>query len=145
MNEILRCQCGDHKISVTRDVMARSWQDWHHRFEGTDYVDLQGTRNEDTHSKGKNKSVPLQAQRGPKVSNKLRFKDFVPRAQDGGRMSAFAPAVFTPRKCSCYSFLLEAEWIPGPYCDRKDFMSMKNLTYTSWNRTSDLPICSTAP
>jgi len=50
LNEILCCQGGDHKITVTRDVMARSWQDWHHCFEGTDYVYLQGTRDEDTSS-----------------------------------------------------------------------------------------------
>jgi len=34
----------------------------------------------------------------------------------------YAPASFTARK----SFLLEAESTPGPQCDRKDFMSMKN-------------------
>ena len=38
----------------------------------------------------------------------------------------YAPAAFTHRKNSWYSFLLEAESTPGPYCDRKDFMSMKN-------------------
>jgi hypothetical protein len=38
----------------------------------------------------------------------------------------YAPAAFTPRKYFWYSFLLEAESIPGPYCNRKDFMSMKN-------------------
>ena len=63
---------------------------------------------------------PGQAQR---VLRKLRFPDFVTTAQDGGR---YAPAAFTPRKCSWYSFLLEAESTPGPQCDRKYFMSMKN-------------------
>jgi hypothetical protein len=38
----------------------------------------------------------------------------------------YAPAAFTPRKYSWYSFLLENEPTPEPYCDRKDFMSMKN-------------------
>ena len=38
----------------------------------------------------------------------------------------YAPAAFTPRKYSWYSFLLEAESTPGPQCNRKDFMSMKN-------------------
>ena len=38
----------------------------------------------------------------------------------------YAPAALTPRKYSWYSFLLEAESTPGPQCDRKDFMSMKN-------------------
>ena len=43
----------------------------------------------------------------------------------------YAPAASTPRKCSWYSFLLEAELTPGPYCDRKDFMSMKNPLTTA--------------
>ena len=38
----------------------------------------------------------------------------------------YALAAFTSRKYSLYSFLLEAESTPGPQCDRKDFMSMKN-------------------
>jgi len=38
----------------------------------------------------------------------------------------YSPAAFTPKKYSWYSFLLEAESTPGPQCDRKDFMSMKN-------------------
>ena len=44
---------------------------------------------------------------------------------------------------SWYSFLLEAESTPGPWCDGR-IMSMKNPSDTIWNRTSDLPICSTA-
>jgi len=38
----------------------------------------------------------------------------------------YAPAAFTPRKCSWYSFLSEVESTPGPHCDRKNFMSTKN-------------------
>jgi len=38
----------------------------------------------------------------------------------------YAPAAFTPRKYSWYSFLLEAASTPGPQCDQKDFTSMKN-------------------
>jgi len=38
----------------------------------------------------------------------------------------YAPAAFTPRKYSWYSFLLEADSTPGPRRDRKDFMSMRN-------------------
>ena len=34
------------------------------------------------------KAVPLQTRRGPEGSRKLRFPDFVPTAQDGGRLSA---------------------------------------------------------
>jgi len=58
----------------------------------------------------KGKAVPLQARRVPEGSRKLRFPDFVTAAQDGGK----APAAFTTRKCSWYSFLLEAESTPGP-------------------------------
>jgi len=48
--------------------------------------------------------VPLQAWTGPEGSRKLRFPDFV----------TTAPADFTPRKCSWYSFLLESESTAGP-------------------------------
>ena len=44
----------------------------------------------------------------------------------------YAPAAFTPRKYSWYSFLLEAESTPGPQCDRKDFMSIKNPLTPAW-------------
>ena len=37
----------------------------------------------------------------------------------------YEPAAFTPRKCSWYSFLLEAE------CNWKDFMAMKNFMTTT--------------
>jgi len=38
---------------------------------------------------------------------------------------AYAPAAFIPRKYSWYSFQLEAEPIPRPQCDRKDYVSEK--------------------
>jgi len=76
----------------------------------------------------KGKAVPLQAWTGPEVSRKLRFPDFVTTAQDGGTVvSLTLRPLFTPKKYYWYSFLLEAESTPGPQCDRKDFMSMKNL------------------
>jgi len=62
----------------------------------------------------KGKPVPLQAWTGPESYRNLRFSDFVTMAQDGGRLSAYAPAAFTPRKYSWYSFLFEAESTPGP-------------------------------
>jgi len=68
------------------------------------------------------------------------------KAQDGGKVVSLTHrSVFTPRKYAWYSFLLEAESTPGPQCDRKYFMPMKNSNDTNWDRTSDLPICSTAP
>ena len=92
--------------------------------------------------KGKGKSVPLQAWSGPEGFRKLRFPDFVTNAQDGGKVVSLTHRPPLPPR---YSFLLEAESTPGRKCDRKDFMSMKNSNDTSWDRTSDLPICSTAP
>jgi len=94
----------------------------------------------------KGKAVPLQAWRGPEDSRKLGFPDFMTTAQDGGKVVSLThwPPLPT-RKCSWYSFLLQSESTPGSLCDRKDFMSMKNSNDTSWDRTSDLPICSTAP
>jgi len=71
-------------------------------------------------------AVPLQAWRGPEGSRKLRLQDFMTTAQDGGRLSALCTGRLYPRKYPWYSFLLEAESTPGPLCDRKDFMSMKN-------------------
>ena len=73
------------------------------------------------------KSVPLHAWSGPEGSRKLRFPDFMTMAQNCGKVvRPYAPAAFTPQKCSWHSFLLEAESTPGPYCDRKVFISMKN-------------------
>jgi len=57
------------------------------------------------------KAVPLQAWSDPQGSRKLRFPDFMTTADEGGK---YAPAAFTPRKSSWYSFLLEAESTPGP-------------------------------
>ena len=65
--------------------------------------------------KVKGKAVPLQAWSGPEGSRKLRFPDLMTTAQDGGKVvKPYAPAAFTPRKYSWYSFLLEAESTPGP-------------------------------
>ena len=36
---------------------------------------------------GKGKAVPLQAWSGPEDSRKLRFPDFMTKAQDGGKVS----------------------------------------------------------
>ena len=69
--------------------------------------------NENRTVRQEGKAVPLQARRGPEGSRKLSFPDFVTTAQDGGRFQPYAPAAFTPRKCSWYSFLLEAESTPG--------------------------------
>ena len=61
-------------------------------------------------------------------------------AQDGVRFSALRACRLYPQEMLLVLFLLEAELTPGPQCDRKDFMSMKNSIDTSWDRISDIPI-----
>ena len=47
-------------------------------------------------------------------------------AQDGGNVfSLMHRPLFTPRKYSWYSFLLEAESTPRSQCDRKDYVNEK--------------------
>ena len=60
------------------------------------------------------KAVPLQAWTGPECSRMLRFPDFkkISILRWLG-FQLYAPAAFTPRKYSWYSFLLEAESNPG--------------------------------
>jgi len=64
--------------------------------------------------KCKGKAAPSPAWTGPESSRKLRLPDFMTTAQDGGSCQPYAPAAFTPKKYSWYSFLLEAETTPGP-------------------------------
>jgi hypothetical protein len=47
-------------------------------------------------SKGKGKAVPLQAQKDPEGSRKLRFPDFVTMAQDCGTYRSPLPPGNTP-------------------------------------------------
>ena len=65
-------------------------------------------------NKYKGKAVPLQAWSGPESSRKLRLPDFTTKAQDGGKVVRLThrPSL-PPRKCSWYSFVLEAESTPG--------------------------------
>ena len=78
---------------------------------------------------GKAKAVLLQAWSGP----------------EGGRLSALCTGYLTPRKYPWYSFLLEAELTPRTMVRSEGFYVDEKSTDTSWDRTSDPPICITAP
>jgi len=58
---------------------------------------------------------PITGPRYPEGSRKLRFPDYVTITQDGGKVISLTHwPLFTPRKYSWYSFMLEAESTPGP-------------------------------
>jgi len=54
---------------------------------------------------GKGKDVPLQARTGSEGSRKLRFPDFVTKAQDGDRMSTLPPFWVLVMKSGDLNFL----------------------------------------
>ena len=64
----------------------------------------------------KGKAVPLQAWSGPEGSRKLRFPDFITKAQDGGKVVSptHRLPLPPPGKYTWFSFLLESESTPGP-------------------------------
>jgi hypothetical protein len=93
----------------------------------------------------KGKAIPLQALTGPDGSRRLRFPDFKTHGTliwEG--CQPYASAVFTPRKYSWYSFLLEAESTPDHSATGR-IMSIKNFNDTIWNRSRNLLVCSAVP
>jgi len=98
-----------------------------------------------TYLPGKDKAIPLQAWTGPEGSRGMRLPDF--KTVGTWRWEGcqtYAPAAFTPRKYSCYSFLLEAESTPGTQCGRKDYVDEK-FQWHIGNRTRDHTVCSAVP
>ena len=77
----------------------------------------------------KGRAVPLQAWSGPEDSWKLRFPDFMTTAQDDGKVVRLTYR--SPLPPGDTLVLLEDESTPGPWCDRKDFMLMKNSNDTT--------------
>ena len=78
-------------------------------------------------------------------SRKFRFPDYTTTAQDGGKVVSLMyrpslPPGNVPGTHSCQSLSR-----PQGHSAVGRIMSMKNSNDISWDRTSDLPVCSTAP
>jgi hypothetical protein len=90
-------------------------------------------------------AVPLQAWSGPEGSRKLRFPDYMTTAQDGGKVVSLTHRPpLPPRNAPGTHFCLRLIRPQGHSAIGR-IMPMKNSNETTWNRTSDHPICSTVP
>ena len=98
-----------------------------------------------TNTKGEGKAVPLQSRRGPEGSRKFSFRDFVTTAQDGGRLSALRTGRLYPQEMLLLLVSVRGWFDPRAIVLSEGFYVNEKSTDTSWDRTSDLPICSTAP
>ena len=91
------------------------------------------------------KAVPLQAWSGPKGSKKLRFPDFMTTAQVVVRLSALGTDRLYPQE-TLLVLISARGWVdPRATVRSEGFYVYEKSTDTSWDRTTDLPICSIAP
>ena len=114
------------KISVWKNIIKLLVQSsWWWTFSFSKHAEDNKKRN--------GKAVPLEAWSGPEGSRKLRFPDFMTTAQEvvkADNLTTFLcrcqrPASPPGYPSSWYSFLLEAESTPGPYCEREDYVNEK--------------------
>ena len=93
----------------------------------------------------KDKLVPWQSRCDPEGSRRFRLPDFMTFGTwSWWDCQLHAPAAFTSRKCSWYSFSLGAESTPGPWYGRRDYVTEKSSD-TTGNRSRDRPTSSAAP
>ena len=93
----------------------------------------------------KGKSVPLEAWSGPEGSRKLRFPDFMTTAQKGGKVVSIMHRPHLPSGNYPGTHFCQRLSRPQGHSAIRRIMWMKNSNDTIWDRTSDLPIFSTAP
>ena len=94
--------------------------------------------------KVKRKAVPLQAWNGPEGSRRLRFPDFVTTAQDGGKVVSLTHRPPLPQEILLVLISVRGCVDPRAIVRSEGFYVNEKSTDSSWDRTSDLPICSIA-
>jgi hypothetical protein len=95
--------------------------------------------------KGKGKAVPIQAWSGPEGSTKLSFPDYKTTALDGGKVVSLTHRpTLLPGNAPGTHFCQRLSRSQGHSAIGR-IVSLKNSNDTTWNRTSDFPICRTVP
>ena len=95
--------------------------------------------------KGKGKAVPLQAWSGPEGSRKLMFPDFMTTTQDGGKVVSLTHRPPLPQEMLLVLSSVRGWVDPRAIVRSEKFYVNEKSTDPSWDQTSDLPNCSTAP
>jgi len=91
----------------------------------------------------KGKAIPLQAWRGPEVTRKLRFLDFMTALEGCNVVSLKHRPHLSPENSPGTQFCRKLSGTQKHSAIRKN-MSKKNSSDTIWNQISDLQIRSTA-
>ena len=81
----------------------------------------------------------------PEGSRKLRVPDFMTTAQDGGRLSVLRTGRLYPQEILLVIISVRGWVDPKAIVRSVGFYVNEKSTDTSWDRTSELQICSTAP
>ena len=89
----------------------------------------------------KGKAVPLQNWTGPEGSSDLRLQDFVTTAQDGGKVVSLTHRLLLPQEIFLALISVRSCVDPRAIVRSEGFYVNEKSTDTSWDRTSDLPIC----
>ena len=98
-----------------------------------------------TYNINSDKAVPLQTCSGPEGSRNLRFPDFMTTAQEGGKVVSLTHQPHLAPGNSPGTHFCQRLSRPQGQSAIVRIMSKENFIDTIWDRTSDLPICSTVP